>query len=170
MGPAGSDGSLQAHVDQGGRTMGNDAGQLRPTSHATGRWRRAMIAAALTPAVVLAGCGSDDDGEDEPPPSEQSTSALPPVFVDVDSLQGTTVEVRDGGAVVVTGDDETFTAWTATIADPTVVSFVPGRDDGSATFDPGFEAVAVGSTDVTMTNADSGANIEFRIDVTPDDG
>ncbi len=126
--------------------------------------------AALAPVVVLAGCGSDDDDDDDSPPTEQSTSVMPPVFVDVDSLEGTTVEVRDGGAVVVTGDDETFTAWAATIADPTVATFVPGRDDGSATFAPGFQAVGVGTTDVTMTNAESGARVEFRIDVTPDGG
>jgi hypothetical protein len=148
--------------------MGTHAGQLCRTNGPTARWRRALLVAALVPAIVFAGCGSDDDDEDDAPPTEPTTSVLPPVFVDVDSLQGTTVEVRAGGAVVVTGDDETFTAWTATIADPTVVAFVPGRDDGSATFNPGFEALAVGSTDVTMANGESGATIGFRIDVTPD--
>jgi hypothetical protein len=149
--------------------MGTDREHLRRTGVPTHRWRRALLLAALAPAVVLGGCGSDDDDEDvDSPTTEQSTGVLPPVLVDVDALEGTTVEVRDGGAVVVTGDDETFTAWTATIADPTVVAFVPGRDDGSATFNPGFEALAVGGTDVTMANGESGATIGFRIDVTPD--
>ena len=41
------------------------------------------------------------------------SSALPPVIVDLGDVDGTTVEVPEGGSVDLTGDDETYTDWTA---------------------------------------------------------
>ncbi len=121
-----------------------------------------LIALALP--VGLAGCGDDDD-DDAASTTQAATNPLPPVIVDIGSVGGTTVEVRTGGTVDITGDDETSTDWTAEIADPDVVSFVPGRDDGSAQFNPGLEATAVGSTEVTLTNSASGESVTFTVDV-----
>lgn len=128
------------------------------------RGRSARLLGALVAASLVAvACGDDE----EPATStEASSSALPPVIVDLDSLEGTTVEVPEGGTVDITGDDETFTDWTATIADPAVVSFTPGRDDGSAQFNPGLEATAVGTTEVTLTNSSTDATVTFTVDVT----
>ena len=95
------------------------------------------------------------------------SSALPPVIVDLDDVDGTTVEVPEGGSIDLTGDDETFTEWTADIADPEIVEFVPGRDDGSAQFNPGLTATSVGTTEVTLDNSESGDSVTFTVDVVP---
>lgn len=115
--------------------------------------RAALAATSVAVAMVaLSGCTG-------------GSQVLPPVIVDIADVDGTTVEVQEGGAIDITGDDETYTDWTADIADPSIVSFTPGRDDGSAQFNPGLEAKSVGSTDVTLENSSSGDSVSFTVDV-----
>src|SRR5690606_30632508 len=87
--------------------------------------------------------------------------ALPPIMVDVAEVDGTTVQVPLDNVLVLTGDDDTLKAWSATIADPSIVEFVPGKDDGSAQFNPGLDPLAEGVTEVTLDNADSGDTLTF---------
>jgi hypothetical protein len=129
---------------------------------------RGRTAASVTVAFLvvagslgLAGCSSAGSGGE--------SSALPPVIVDLDQVDGTTVEVPEGGAIDLTGDDETFTEWTAEIADPEVVEFTPGRDDGSAQFNPGLTAKSVGETEVTLDNGETGDTVTFTVDVVAKD-
>ena len=89
------------------------------------------------------------------------------MIVDLGDVDGTTVEVTEGGTIDLTGDDETYTAWTADIADPDVVEFVPGRDDGSAQFNPGLTATSVGETEVTLENGETGDTVTFTVEVVP---
>ena len=110
-------------------------------------------------ALALAGCSSGGSSGD--------ASALPPVIVDLGDVEGTTVEVPEGGTIDLTGDDQTSTAWTADIADPAVVEFVPGRDDGSAQFNPGLTAKSEGETEVTLDNSETGDSVTFTVDVVP---
>ena len=65
-----------------------------------------------------------------------------------------------------TGDDETFADWTADVDDPDVVSFVAGRTDGTATFNPGLKALEEGYSDVTLTNSSTGQSVSFEVEVT----
>jgi hypothetical protein len=109
--------------------------------------------------LALAGCASSGSSGD--------ASALPPVIVDLAEVDGTTVEVTEGGTIDLTGDDETYAAWTADIDDPEVLGFVPGRDDGSAQFNPGLTATSVGETDVTLDNGETGDSVTFTVDVVP---
>ena len=129
--------------------------------------RRLGASAALLIAAIgglaLAGCSSADG------PSGAS-SALPPVIVDLGEVDGTTVQVDEGGSIDLTGDDETYTEWSADIADPSVVEFEPGRDDGSAQFNPGLTAKSVGETEVTLDNASSGDTVTFTVEVVPKAG
>lgn len=113
---------------------------------------------ALGAALAVTGCASTTPGED--------SSALPPVIVDINEIDGTTVEVAKGNAVDLTGDDETYLDWTAEIDDPDVVTFVPGKDDGSAQFNPGLDAVEVGDSEVTLENSTSGDTVTFTVEVT----
>jgi hypothetical protein len=115
-----------------------------------------MIAVLGVGGLALSGCSQ---------PGTPSDSALPPVIVELDTVDGTTVEVPEGGSIDLTGDDETFTEWTADIADPEIVEFVPGRDDGSAQFNPGLTATSVGETEVTLENSETGDTVTFTVEV-----
>ena len=49
---------------------------------------------------------------------------------------------------------------------PEVLSVTPGRDDGSAVFNPGAEALKPGTATVTLTNMDTGATQVVSVTVT----
>lgn len=128
------------------------------------RWVATGACAALLVAVPMA-CGDDDD-DAATTTVDGGSSALPPIIADLSSIDSTTVEVPVGSTVDLTGGGDAVTDWTAEIADEAVASFVPGRDDGSATFNPGLDALAAGSTEVTMTNSSSGDTVTFTVNVT----
>lgn len=126
----------------------------------TGRRHRGralvLVGAALALAAGLTGCAAP------------GTGGMPaPVSVDLGSVNGSTVRVQVGNVVNLTGDDTDFTSWSAHIRDERIVTFSPGKDDGSAQFNPGLRAVAEGSTEVTLDNSASGKTVTFTVDVTP---
>ncbi|MFC9558413.1 hypothetical protein [Agromyces sp. NPDC056965] len=130
-------------------------------STADERMPRARRRAGLSLLVVvaaglaLAGCST-------------GTETLPaPVVVQLDDIDGETIEVIDGNAIDLAGDDETYTEWDAEIDDPAIVEFTPGRDDGSAQFNPGLTATAVGSTAVKLENSATGETVSFTVEVVP---
>ncbi|GGR38160.1 hypothetical protein GCM10010196_35110 [Agromyces mediolanus] len=133
----------------------------------TRRFGALLAAAAL--AATLAGCaaGGGTATPSASPPASSGASVLPPVIVDLGAVDGTEVEVPVGGTVDLVGDDEHFLAWTAELSDPEVAEFVPGKDDGSAQFNPGLTALAEGDTEVTLTNDESGEKLEFTLVVVP---
>lgn len=109
---------------------------------------------------ALAGCT---------PAATPDSETLPPVIVDINEIDGTTVEVAEGNVIDLTGDDETYLDWTAEISDPEVAEFTPGKDDGSAQFNPGLTALSVGDTEVTLDNSTSGDTVTFTVEVTAAD-
>lgn len=112
---------------------------------------------AAVAALGLTACSGSAGGQE----------VIAPVIVDVATLNGSSVEVPLNSSVDITGDDKTYTDWSADIADESVVEFVPGKDDGSAQFNPGLTPKAEGSTDVTLTNSTSHKTVEFTVTVTP---
>lgn len=130
--------------------------------------RRGFAVVGLPVALVIlaAGCSSDDKSSSSTASTAvtSSVSVLPPTIVDLSTVGGTTVAVRLGGTIDM-NSDATVTDWTAEIADPAIVSFTPGRTDGSATFNPGLVGMAPGSTEVTMTNSSSGETTTFTVTV-----
>ena len=139
-----------------------------------GAVRRPMLplAVVLAASVLTVACGDDDDTTatttDTAATAGTGTvgNVLPPVIVDLASADGTTVTVAVGGVVDLTGGGDDVAAWSAEIADPAVVSFTPGRDDGSATFNPGLTGLAEGSSEVTLTNGAGGDTVTLTVDVT----
>lgn len=96
------------------------------------------------------------------------SQVLPPVMVNVNDLQGKTVEVHMATVISIDTESLAVDSYTAEIADPSVVEFIQGREDGSATFNPGFKPLKVGETEVTLTNAQGGIQpLEFTIKVVP---
>lgn len=115
----------------------------------------ALLALGMASAFALAGCAAS------------STGVIAPVIADLTKIDGTTVTVGVGNVIDLTGDDKTYTSWEADIADPKIVEFTPGKDDGSAQFNPGLKALAEGSTEVTLDNSESGDSVTFTVEVTP---
>ena len=124
--------------------------------------RRALLPLLLAVAaggLALAGCSTG---------AGTGADTLPaPVVVQIADIEGETIEVVDGNVIDLTGDDETYAEWDAEIEDPSIVEFTPGRDDGSAQFNPGLTATAVGETAVTLENSETGETVAFTVEVVP---
>jgi len=115
-------------------------------------------------ALALTGCTSTSDGGASHP-ATASAEVVAPVIVDLNDVDGTTVEVEVGNTIDLTGDDETYADWGAEIADDDIVEFTPGRDDGSAQFNPGLNALAVGETEVRLDNTTTDQTVTFTVKV-----
>ena len=90
-----------------------------------------------------------------------------PVTVSVGDLQGATVDVALNQVININTGDLAVDSYTAEIADPSILEFVQGREDGSATFNPGLKPLKVGTTEVTLTNAQGGIQpLVFTVKVT----
>jgi hypothetical protein len=121
--------------------------------HLTRTFLGVLVVAA---AVALAGCAS-------PAPSTPASSATPiggdivaPVTMSANDLQGATVDLVVGQVLNITTGDLAVESYRGEVSDPEVATFVPGREEDGATFNPGITAVGAGSADVTLTNADGG--------------
>ena len=110
------------------------------------------VAVAATALLALAACAP--------------TPVIAPVTTSANDLQGATVELVVGQVLNINTGDLAVDSYTAEIADPSILEFVQGREDGSATFNPGFTALKVGETEVTMTNEQGGIQpLEFTVKV-----
>ena len=117
-----------------------------------------MVAAA---AFALSSCAGSAT------PGDASSHVIAPVTVEANDLQGETVDLLVGQTLNINTGDLAVDSYRGEVADSKVATFVAGHDDGSATFNPGVEAVAPGTTKVTMTNSDGGIQpLEFTVVVT----
>lgn len=117
--------------------------------------RMLTVALVASAALVLTACGG---GMNNP--------VQAPVTMDVNDLQGATVDLKVGQVLNINTGDLAVDSYTAEVSDPSIAEFTQGREDGSATFNPGFTAKAEGSTEVTMTNEQGGIQpLEFTIKV-----
>ena len=90
-----------------------------------------------------------------------------PVVVNANDLQGSTVEVPINSMLVINTGDLDVDSYSAEVADPSIAEWVQGREDASASFNPGFTPKKVGTTEVTLSNSDGGIqNVEFTLEVT----
>ena len=91
------------------------------------------------------------------------------VAVNATDIEGQVVKVPlDQVVYINTSDlDADLESFTAVIADPSVVEFVPGRNAGDFGVYPAFTALTTGSSEVTLTGADV-PPIAFTIEVTDD--
>ena len=76
----------------------------------------------------------------------------------------TTADVTVGRVITFNVDD--VTAWTIASSDEAVVKVTAGKDDGSAQFLPGGEALAAGTAEVTLTNSGTGEEWVVTVTVT----
>lgn len=115
----------------------------------------AIVAAGIAGAVILAGCTAG------------TNQVIAPIMTDLNAIDGATVEVSVGNVIVLTGDDENPTAWTALIDDGSLLEFSPAEKTESAEFNPGLKALAEGTTDVTLSNTITEETVTFTVDITP---
>ncbi|MEY2964302.1 MAG: hypothetical protein ACO3JT_05310 [Candidatus Nanopelagicales bacterium] len=108
---------------------------------------------ALGGASVLTACG----GSSEPAASSSAAEStggeagmIGPVIVEPGQ---TTAEVQVGRMVTFNVADPMV--WMVSNSDDAVLKVTPGGTDGSATFLPGAEALAPGTSEVTLTNMDN---------------
>jgi hypothetical protein len=127
----------------------------------TSRRLTATLVASLA-VVSLAACSDNDSGSGSSTPGGGTGSqALPPVMVGTDGLEGTTVQVPLTNTIVINAENPT--TWAGSVSDISIASFVPGRSDGSATFNPAITPLKAGTTTVTIT--DGTATITFTVQV-----
>lgn len=91
-----------------------------------------------------------------------------PIVVNTGDIQDSTVTVPINSTLVLDTGSLDVDSYTADIADPSIATFVQGKVDGSARFDPGLAPLKVGQTSVTLTNKDGGIQqVVFVLKVIP---
>lgn len=117
--------------------------------------RLAATSLVLAAGIALTACAAGGE------------PVITPVTVEVGDLQGTTVELVVGQTLDIDTGDLAVDSYSGSVDDAAVAEFVAGREDGSATFNPGVEALAVGSTGVVLSNSDGGIeDVTFTVEVT----
>ena len=134
--------------------------------------RKQFVAAGSAALLVIAlsACGgsSSQNGSNSSSGTEQPIGGdvIAPVTKSVNELQGVEVELLVGQVLNISTDSLAVDSYAGEVADPKVAEFSPGRDDGSAEFNPGVTALAVGTTQVTLTNEQGGIQpLEFTVNV-----
>lgn len=118
-----------------------------------------FMAAGL--AAGLAACSGGGNGD------PIGGDVIAPVTMSVNELQGATVELVVGQVLNINTDSLAVDSYTGEVEDTKVARFTEGRVESSAEFNPGVEALAVGTTGVTMTNEQGGIQpLEFTVEVT----
>jgi hypothetical protein len=89
-----------------------------------------------------------------------------PVVRDAGDLQGATVELEVGQVLDIDTGDLAVDSYSGVVSDPSVATFTPGREENGATFNPGVEALAEGTTEVVLSNEDAGIqDVTFTVEV-----
>jgi hypothetical protein len=109
-----------------------------------------VLAASI---AALSGCAS-------------SQPVIAPVTRDVGDLQGETVELEVGQVLNIDTGDLAVDSYSGAVSDPSVAKFTAGREEGGATYNPGVEGLAEGTTTVVLSNDDGGIqDVTFTVDV-----
>jgi hypothetical protein len=89
----------------------------------------------------------------------QGSKVIAPVLVDPTVVTNATVALNNVVVFTVPDPDK----WSATVADPTIVSFTAGGNQGTYTTNPGLKPLKKGSTTVTFDH--NGTTITFAVTV-----
>lgn len=113
------------------------------------------VIAALAGALALSGCASSP-----------TTPVMAPIVRDVGDLPGETIDLRVGQVLSINTGDLAVDSYTGEVTDPAIAEFTAGKDDGSATFNPGITARSPGTTKVVLSNEDGGIeDVTFEVHV-----
>ena len=123
----------------------------------------AVIAIALAALGGLAACSTP-----APAPTESAAGSdvVSPTQIPVAEAGGQSYYIPTGSIGYLNVPKGTEADWSATFSMSGIVEFTAGGIDGDATFVPGLTPVAVGTTEVTLTNSTSGETVTFTVTVT----
>lgn len=124
----------------------------------------AALAAAATFSLAACSTAADEDaaGTDE---MSETTQVVAPTIVDTATLDGQTIDIKNGGFIDINTGDTDPADWSAVVKDPAVVTFTAGGTSGSAVMNPGLEGMQAGSTQVELTNKTTGDVVTFTVNV-----
>lgn len=129
--------------------------------------RFVLGAAVVTASLLVAGCAAASSSSPTGNATPIGGDIVAPVTMAANDLQGESVDLVVGQTLNIDTGDLAVDSYTGSAADSAVAEFVAGKDDGSATFNPGVRALSTGTTSVTMTNKDGGIQpLEFTVVVT----
>lgn len=110
-----------------------------------------MVAAAF----ALTACAAPSGGP-----------VIAPVTESANDLQGTTVDLVVGQVLNIDTGDLAVDSYSGEVADTAVAEFVAGYEQDGTTFNPGVKALAVGTTEVVLSNSDGGIeDVTFTVEV-----
>lgn len=109
---------------------------------------------AVVVAVTLSACAP-------------SAPVIEPVVEHAGDLDGTSVALVVGQTLDIDTGSLAVDSYIGKVDDTKVAEFVAGRTDGGTTFDPAVKALAVGTTQVVLSNTDGGIeDVSFTVTVT----
>ena len=109
-----------------------------------------VLAASL---ITLSGCAATEP-------------VIAPVTRDAGDLEGATVELVVGQVLNIDTGDLAVDSYSGVVSDPSVAKFIAGREEGGATYNPGVEGLAEGTTKVVLSNEDGGIqDVTFTVEV-----
>ena len=86
--------------------------------------------------------------------------------MDVNDLQGATVDLVVGQVLDIDTGSLAVDSYTGEVEDDSVAEFTAGREDGGTTYNPGVTGLAEGTTKVVLSNEDGGIqDVTFTVDV-----
>ena len=100
-------------------------------------------------------------------PGAGGSSVIAPIIIDPTEISGQVVTVGLNNVIVISAGTTPVTSFTATVGEPTIATFVPGKVEGGATFNPGIQPLKAGASTVTITNTDTHVSSLFDMIVTP---
>lgn len=115
---------------------------------------RLLGVAAIVAALGLSGCAQGYD------------PVIAPVTMDVNDLQGATVELVVDQVLNINTGDLAVDSYSGEVADTSIAEFVAGYEQDGTTYNPGIRALSDGATTVVLSNSDGGIeDVTFTVEV-----
>lgn len=125
------------------------------------------LGASVALAATLSGCagGSSDSSKVGGDTNEEiGGDVITPVTMEANDLQGAEVELLVGQVLNINTGSLAADSYEGKVEDPMVAEFTKGTVDGDNVMNPGVKGLKMGTTKVTMTNAQGGIQpLEFTV-------
>ena len=125
------------------------------------------FALAATIILFAASAGTCSSGAPKANGDPIGGDVIAPVTMDVEDLRGSKVDLVVGQVLNINVDPEPVDAYKAIISDSSVAVFTAGEVTDSAQFNPGIEALAPRSTEVTFIGPNADDKASFTVEVEP---